>query len=313
MNKTGVIQPHKILGLMILIGVIAGSFLLFGGSSFAITGNPFLSNQVSVNYHPTCVYASSCEAPSYMSAGIDGSLGVNGVFAETFGETSMHVDEGTDYEMSAVTCEFPPDWDNGNNYILGQNSQVEDFGLISQIQLINGQWIDYYYGSLSNGIWTHTPITKLYKVDSYYTNEDLWIAQNTGKESMTIIGGQKFLSHKYRCRIVSSWEIPRYGGGINIFKGTQKLYGKQVDLTGGGYGYCGDNVCSSTETEESCIEDCGVISPDSSECGEGMHYDSVNGEQVCVADVFPFTLFWVNVGLVVIGFLFGLYLLFIKK
>ena len=146
----------------------------------------------------------------------------------------------------------------------------------------------------SDLVWIQTPVTKLYKVDSKYTNEDLWIVNNTGGKSMIISAGQKFLSHKFRCRIISSWKTAKNNGGINVFNGKQKIYGKLVNLNSKGNGYCGDKVCSSIETELNCSVDCEVISSNPVYCGEGLHYETINDKEVCVADLFYFIPFWVT-------------------
>jgi len=322
-TKTEEIQTQKTFAFIGLI-LVAGSLLL--GSFLAIVGTPFLTQQVSVSYHPSCVYP-DCHSPDW--DGMQGSFGVKGVFAQTFGETSL----GQDYDVRAVTCEFPSGgWDNGNNYVLGQNSHLEDFGLVTQIQTVDGAWIDYYYNQ--------TQVTRVYKVDSKYTNENLWIVHVTGGESMDLTQGQRFITNKVRCKIVSSWEIPRYGGGIDLYKGTIKVYGdvvtptcsdgiknqgeEEIDCGGpcepcsSNPDVCGDGVCSGTETESSCPTDCSSGNPpneDPEECGEGFHWITHpdSGEEVCVADVIPVNPFWVVMVLGILGTLIALYLVFVRK
>jgi len=307
--------------------LVAGGLLL--GSVFVIIGTPFLIQPVSINYQPTCAFA-RCYDP--INEKMEGPYGISGVFSQTFGETSL----GADYDVRAVTCEFPVNWDNGNNYVLGANSQTNDFILVSQIQTTDGAWIDYYFGHLDNGIWTQTQVRYVDKVDSAFTSENIWISQNTGGTRMDLTEGQRFITNKVRCRITSSYEIPLYGGGIEIKKGSLKVFGDvviptcfdgiknqdEIEIDCGGVcepcstnpDVCGDEVCTGTETQASCPLDCSSGEPqDPEDCGEGMHYETIEGQEICVADLVPANSFWIVMVLGLLGTLIALYLAFVRK
>jgi len=304
--------------------LLIGTSLILGSITLAIIGTPFLIQPFTSTWQPSCAYA-GCYDPVLQH--MEGSYGLSGTFASPlFAETSL----GADYDVRAVDCEATYQ-ELGNNY---PNDPL--WIIVSQIKTVDGQWIDYYYSQRPQpygGTTTNpTQINTVYKV----ANSNEWILHNTGGETLSLQQGQRFITNKVRCKVYGSWQIPRYGRYLQL-NGNVKVYGDvvvptcsdgiknqdeiEIDCGGticqsctGNPDVCGDGVCSGTETESSCPTDCASNppDPDPEECGDGFHYEDINGTQQCVADLIPFNPFWIVMGLGLLGIGIALFILLRK-
>lgn len=315
--------------------IVLAASLLFG-SLFAIIGTPFLIKEYTTSWSPSCAFAycNTTDPPGMEGTYVSGQFS-SPYFAETFLNES---DSTQNFDVRAATCETLPGYNNGTGLILGANSHEWDFFWTTQILTQDGKWIDYYVGHTTY----ENPTTfEFYQVLNVYKvlNSNEYVRFNTGQESIDLTENQRFITNKVRCRLDASYEIPRYGGSITINNGLLKVYGttheptcsdgiKNQDETEIDYGgvcgtgntnpdVCGDGYCTGNETTASCPTDCSSNDPEPdpepTDCDEGFHWETIDGQQQCIANLIPNNNLLIVTGIGLLGLLISVYLIFWRK
>lgn len=289
----------------------------FGAITGSIVGSPFAIETFSTEWYPSCAFRNCCNPYPPGMEGFADFAEARAVFRSTpFAETDL----GQNYNIRAVSCETGPTGGAFNGYVLGANTREygpSSIHFVSQVQTKDGKWLDYYVSSgnyddrgTKLGDIKHDRIQTVYQIP----NSNEYTYHNSGI-GVAIDLPESIESNKVRCRFESSWQVPRYGGGIKVNVGYLKIYGTVVEPTcfdsiknqdeteidyGGVCGVeeeipvvtevCGNNFCGENESSESCPTDCAVIELEPSQEQEptGTNIEEVPGVGlVVVGNTFP--------------------------